>query len=100
MNCKICAVPIPMKRPGQRFCSVKCRNTGFRRKSAKKQGMASRVTLHPTGVPDGVTETGKKPLYNNGDFGPPTYYYTVAGTNPLSEVEIAALGGFVVSMLR
>jgi hypothetical protein len=98
MSCRICEAPIPLPRPGQRFCSPICRQAGFRRKTAKKQGVPLR---HKAGVHRDTGrryETDENALYFNGDFGPPTYYYTVAGTKPLSDVEIAALGGFVVRM--
>jgi hypothetical protein len=86
-----------MPRTGQRFCSHACRQAALRWRKAKKSGagVTPKRRLYPA--------TGKRhenAEFANGNsnkFSPPIYYFVRAGAS-LSDVEIAALGGFLVKL--
>lgn len=102
ITCKICQREVREKVRGQSYCSDRCRQAGFRRRTAKKlnNGVTHKHRLYPpTGTRYEATEKSKE---DNGLEKPPTYYFYNAGYGsagkPLSDVEIAALGGYVASI--
>jgi len=102
ITCKVCQLEVRRKVPGQRFCTAKCRQAHFRQRTAKKR--ADGVT-HKRRLYGGTAtryESAEKTNENRGDFEPPTYcFYNIGyGTanKPLSNVEIAALGGYVANI--
>lgn len=102
ITCKVCQLEVRRKVRGQRFCTAKCRQAHFRQRTAKKRsdGVTHKSRLYP---PTGTRyENAEKTNENWENFEPPTYYfYNVGygtGNKPPSDVEIAALGGYVANI--
>jgi hypothetical protein len=98
VRCATCGTVIRRKCTGQRFCSQACRQAAFRRRTAKNNGngVTQKRRLYPPTASRHRTAVFANG--NNGKFLAPTYCF-VSPTARLSDVEIAALGGFVVVKL-
>ena len=102
MLCETCGLDIRQKRLAQRYCSDNCRVTAYQRRTAKKEGRSVKQRKRLYGDRENRKESFEKDNRTNGIFSPPTYYFLLCGDDgeslahkPLSDVEIAALGGFV-----
>jgi hypothetical protein len=110
-TCRACHAPIPLSRSGQRYCSKKCRQAQYRTRVERKAAVAvtRKRRLYPT--TGWRNKNAEKAQWKQGQFLPPTYFIgpvrpmppkrrgllPLGPPPPLSAVEIAALGGFVVT---
>ena len=111
VNCKTCGAAIPMARNGQRYCSEAHRQQAYRKRQKPAVAVTQKRRLYPpTRCRNESAEIAQS---NQGAKSPPTYYSVEARDMPpkaqkgmlpqsppppLSAVEIAALGGYVVTV--
>jgi hypothetical protein len=110
--CRTCSAVIRMPRMGQRYCSHACQQAGYRNRQKSPLAVTRKQRLYPyTGCRHENTEI---PQSIQREFSPPMYCLVEARAMPpkgkgmmppgppppLSDVEIAALGGHVVTVKR